>query len=561
MLNRFIHMGRVLLVLAFVVCSPVKAQDFLGTFLAAEFAVDEYRYDVAEEFIEKLPDEAFDNPEILQLALKAYVGIGKIDRAIEFADRLLAMESDFVLARVVNIVDLFHRYEYDAVRASLEEIPLNFPLTTLFQGWASYGDGSVEDSLEIFQEGLGQDAAFLSSWTESLIHASAGNFDMALDTLGVVTNYPPALQNEVLYLRVGILLKQGKLEQAKEEFDLLILSDIEPRRVPFLQLGEYLDTGNTNDLNLKITAQKGMAKLLSAVARIATNNNDASGDSLALFRMASYLDPEDITLDFSASRTLLFLESYELALQPLEEILPGNPYFQASSALQADIYYGMGEIENSVMIVERALEHHPTSVDLWYLSGEIRYNEAKYEEALVSIDQALELAKEVNRDSWDVYFLRGSIYYFLNNWELAEADWRMALELSPNNALILNNLGYTLADRNTKLDEAEELIRKAVEAEPDNGYYVDSLGWVLFRRGKIDEALEYLQRADRLTPNEPEVIDHIADAYWTLGDEELAIREWERALENEPYEVLEKKIEFKLMYGLEEGMKKFEEEQ
>ena len=83
----------------------------------------------------------------------------------------------------------------------------------------------------------------------------------------------------------------------------------------------------------------------------------------------------------------------------------------------------------------------------------------------------------------------------------------------------------------------------------------------MFRRGKIDEALEYLKRADRLTPNEPEVIDHIADAYWTLGEEELAIREWERALENEPYEVLEKKIEFKLMYGLEEGMKKFEEGQ
>ena len=561
MLKKIVHMGQLLLVLVLVVCSPLKAQDFLATFLSAEFAVDEYRYDVAEGFIEQLPEEAFENPEILQLALKTYVGIGNIDRANEFADRLLAMENDFILARVINIVELLHRYEYDAVRTSLAENPLNFPLTTLFQGWASYGEGSIDSALAIFQEGLGQDAGFLNNWAGSLIHASTGNYQTALDTLGEVSNYPPALQNEVLHLRVGLLLKQGQLAQAREEFDLLIMSDIDPRKVPFLLLGEYLDTGDATGLDLTITAQQGMARLLSAVARIATNNNDASGDSLALFRLASYLDPADVTLTFSASRTLLFLDSYELALQSLAEILPGNPYFQASSALQADIYYDKGEVEKSLQIVEKALEFHPTSVDLWYLDGEIQYNDLNYDDALVSIDRALELARADDRDGWDIYFLRGSIYYFLNNWEMAEIDWRMALDLSPDNALILNNLGYTLADRNIKLDEAEELIRRAVEAEPENGYYVDSLGWVLFRRGKFEEALEYLKRADRLTPNEPEVIDHIADAYWILGEEALAIREWERALENEPYEVLAKKIEYKLMYGLEEGIKRFEEEQ
>lgn len=560
-MNKFIHMWRVLLVLALVVCTPLKAQDFLGTFLSAEFAVDEYRYDVAKEFIEELPEEAFENPEILQLALKAYVGNGEIDRAIELADRLLAMESDFILARVVKIIDLFHRYEFDAVKASLEEVSLNFPLATLFKGWSSYGEGSVEGSLEIFQEGLGEDASFLSSWVEGLIHASTGNLEMAMGSLGVVTDYPPALQNEILFLRVGILLKQGNLDQAQEEFDQLIMADTEPRKIPFLQLEKYLDSGTSGDLDLEISAQEGMAKLLSAVARLSTNSSDASGDSLALFRLASYLDPEDITIVFSSSRTLLALDSYELALEPLVEILPGNPYFQASSALQAQIYSDMGEVDNSLMIVEKALELHPTSVDLWYLSSELRYRYSKYDEALVSIDKTLELAKEVNRDSWEIYFLRGSVYYFLNDWDLAEDDWRIALELSPNNALILNNLGYTLADRNIKLDEAEELIRMAVEAEPDNGYYVDSLGWILFRRGKYDEALEYLKKADRLVPNEPEVIDHIADAYWTLGKEELARREWERALENEPYEVLKKKIELKLMYGLEEGIKKFEEQQ
>ena len=560
MLNKFIHVCRIVLMLALGISSPIKAQDFLGDFLAAQFAVDEYRYDVAEEYIEKLPEEAFENPEILQLALKTSVGIGKIDQSITLADRLLAMDSDFVLARIVKVIDHFHLHEYGAVEASLEEIPLNFPLNSLLLGWASYGEGLVEESLEIFKEGLEEDASFLSDFSMSLVHASTGNFDLALDTLGELTNYPQALQNEVLYLKTGILLKQGKFDQAREDLDLVILSDIEPRKIRFLHLEEYLTSGNTSDLDLVISAQEGIAKLLSAVGRIATNNNDASGDTLALFRLASYLDPEDISLAFFASRTLLYLESHELALKLIEEFLPGNPYFQAASALQAEIYYDSGDYEQSLSIVEKALELYPTSVDLWYLAGELSYNEGEYDEALVSIDQTLELAKEVNRDNWDIYFLRGSIYYFLDEWDNAEVDWRAALELSPDNALILNNLGYTLADRNIKLEEAEDFIRRAVEAEPDNGYYVDSLGWVLYRRGKLNEALEYLQRADRLTPNEPEVIDHIADVYWSLGEEELATREWERALENEPYESLEKKIQLKLMFGLEEGIKKFEEQ-
>lgn len=557
---RFIHIGRVLLVLTFLVCSPLKGQDFLGTFLAAEYAVDEYRYDVAEGFIKELPDEAFENPEVLELALKAYVGTGDIVQAIEIANNLLDMESEFVLARIVNLIDLFKRYDYDAVKTSVEETQLNFPLTSLFKGWATFGEGSVEKSLEIFQEEMGEDAGFLRSFSESLILASTGHYQMALDTLGIVTNYPPALQNEVLFLRVQILLKQGKNDLAKEEYDLLILSDIEPRKVPFLKLGEYFSTGDTSDLNVTVTAQEGMAKLLSSVARISTNNSDASGDSLALFRLASYLNPDDITLDFAASFTLLYLESYELALKPLTGILPGNPYFLASSALQAEIYYEMGDTNQSMAIVEQALELKPNSIGLWAQLGELHYFNADYTEAIDSISRAIEIAQEDNLETWNIYYWRGNAYYFLKDWENAEIDWRSALELSPDNALILNNLGYTLADQNIKLDEAEDFIRKAVELEPDNGYYVDSLGWILYRRGKLAEALENLQKADRITPNEPEVIDHIAEVYWVMGEEDLAKREWRRALELEPQEPLKTKIQLKLTHGLEEGLRMFEEQ-
>ena len=559
MLYRFFHLVRSVLVLLVLAGIPLKAQDFLGQFMAAQFAVEEYRYDIARGYLEELPDEAFDTPEILELALKVYMGTGTLDQAVDYADRLLAKDNDFILARIVKTTDLFIRNEFDAINASLDENPLNFPLNSLFLGWSTFGGGSVEDSLEVFQKSFEERGVFLLGFANGLIHASNGNLEMALETLGSVRDYPPALQNEVLYLRIGILLNQGKLDEAGEEYDLLRFSEIEPRKTPFLTLKENLTSGSSIDL--EITAQEGLAKLLSGVARITTNNNGPSGDSLAMFGLARYLDPEDISLDFAVSRTLLSLDSLELALLPIEGIMPGDPYYQAAVGLRSDIYYEMGDSDKSLMILQEALELHPTSIDLLYLLGELRTNRSEMQEAVDSISQGIELSKGTNRENWDAYFLRGQLYYYMGIWEKAEADWWKSLEISPDNALVQNNLGYTLAERNIKLDEAEELIMAALEAEPDNGYYVDSMGWVLYRQGKLEEALEYLQRSDRIIPNQAEVIDHIAEVYWVMGEEELAKREWERALKTEPEGELGRKIELRLMYGLEEGTKRFEEEE
>ncbi|MYG10067.1 MAG: tetratricopeptide repeat protein [Rhodobacteraceae bacterium] len=559
MLYRFFHLVRSVLVLLALTGAPLKAQDFLGQFMAAQFAVEEYRYDIARGYLEELPDEAFDTPEILELALKVYMGTGDLDQAVDYADRLLPKDNDFILARIVKTTDLFIRNEFDAINASLDENPLNFPLNSLFLGWSTFGEGSVEDSVEIFQKDFEERGSFLLGFANGLIHASNGNLEMALETLGTVRDYPAALQNEVLYLRIGILLNQGKLDEAGEEYDLLRFSEIEPRKTPFLQLKENLTSGSSIDL--KISPEEGLSKLLSAIARITTNNNGPSGDSLAMFGLARYLDPEDISLDFAVSRTLLSLDSLELALLPIEGIMPGDPYYQAAVGLRSDIYYEMGDSDKSLMILQEALELHPTSIDLLYLLGELRTNRSEMQEAVDSISEGIELSKGTNRENWDAYFLRGQLYYYMGIWEKAEADWWKSLEISPDNALVQNNLGYTLAERNIKLVEAEELIAAALEAEPDNGYYVDSMGWVLYRQGKLEEALEYLQRSDRIIPNQAEVIDHIAEVYWVMGEEELAKREWERALKTEPEGELGRKIELRLMYGLEEGTKRFEEEE
>ena len=103
------------------------------------------------------------------------------------------------------------------------------------------------------------------------------------------------------------------------------------------------------------------------------------------------------------------------------------------------------------------------------------------------------------------------------NWPPAEADFKKALELFPDQPLVLNYLGYSWVDKNINLDEAFKMLRRAVELRPQDGYIVDSLGWAHYRLGRYDEAVKELERAIELKPSDPVINDHLGDAYWRVG--------------------------------------------
>ncbi|MGH7820249.1 MAG: tetratricopeptide repeat protein, partial [Candidatus Binatia bacterium] len=105
-----------------------------------------------------------------------------------------------------------------------------------------------------------------------------------------------------------------------------------------------------------------------------------------------------------------------------------------------------------------------------------------------------------------------------------------AIELNPKNAPALNYLGYTWAEMGIELDEAERLIQRALDLEPDDGFYIDSLAWVYYQRGDFDKAVETLERAVELVDDDPTVTEHLGDAYQKLGRFADAVRVYRDAL-------------------------------
>ncbi len=129
-----------------------------------------------------------------------------------------------------------------------------------------------------------------------------------------------------------------------------------------------------------------------------------------------------------------------------------------------------------------------------------------------------------------VQFAYGALYERQKKYEQAEQSFRQVLQLNPSNSMALNYLGYMLADRNVHLEEALTLIKHAVELDPQNGAYLDSLGWAYFRLGNYEQAEENLRRAADKTPTDATVQDHMAELYSKTGKLKLAAMHWERAL-------------------------------
>ncbi len=186
--------------------------------------------------------------------------------------------------------------------------------------------------------------------------------------------------------------------------------------------------------------------------------------------------------------------------------------------------------DESLRLIDTILARNPKNSQAFYVQAYAYYMKKKYNESLESILKAIE--KDPSNPSY--FFFRGMIYEKLGNIEGVEEDMLKVIEINPGNPAPYNYLGYLLADRNSKLDQALKLIQKAVELEPDNGAYQDSLGWVYFRKNDIENALFHLYLAKQMLEDREirdyTVYEHLGDVYYVKGEWAIARDYWKKAI-------------------------------
>jgi Flp pilus assembly protein TadD len=145
-------------------------------------------------------------------------------------------------------------------------------------------------------------------------------------------------------------------------------------------------------------------------------------------------------------------------------------------------------------------------------------------------EKSLQLAIEKDPQNSRYLFRLGVVHDKKNDKPASLDAMRKVLALDPKNASALNYIGYTYAELGENLEEAEKLIRQALEYKPNDGYITDSLGWVYYKMGDYARAMEYLKKASALVPDDPTILEHIGDTYLKLNDKASALKYYQKAL-------------------------------
>ncbi len=536
------------LVLA-MTAAPAAAEMNAGAYLAGRSAGFASDYEEAARYYTRALIDDRSNPTLLESTVNAYVGLGDVERAVPVARRLLQTGASSQVANLVMVTDAAQRGAWEALLDDLEAGQSIGPLfDSLTTAWAQVGAGQMGEALATFDKVAGTSGVeAFGLYHKALALAYVGDFEGA-DRILSGENGP-----EVRLTRRGIVSFATILSQIDQNDAALELiagafgSDLDPaleRLVAALQAGEAIP------FDAITQPSDGVSEVLFSIGAALVGEATPSY-TLLYTRLALALRPEHTEAILLTAELLEELTRYELATAVYDTVPRDDPAFHSAELGRANALELAGNVEAAIEALGQLSESHGEIPAVHIALGDTLRRQERYDEATPSYDRAIELLGEPQQSHWVVHFARGITHEREDRWDAAEADFRKALELNPDQPQVLNYLGYSFVELQTNMDEALDLIERAVTARPDSGYITDSLGWALYRLGRYDEAVGHMEKAVELEPIDPIINDHLGDVYWAVGRHREAEFQWHRALSFEPEEEEAERIRRKLEVGLD----------
>jgi tetratricopeptide (TPR) repeat protein len=394
------------------------------------------------------------------------------------------------------------------------------------------------------------------------LYARQKKFDEAKDTLEKLVKLNPESFIGYHYL-AKIYLETEKFDKARSSFE----KALELNWSPFLafEAAFFLEKNGFPDdalqLYRQIIAEDEVNERVRTMAISLLLRMDRIDEAIVEMEELMVLAADPFKIELNLSRLLLDRKRYDEAISHLLNILDSDPDFNDARILLAVAHHDKGDVtaaknslrkvgsqagdyENATVFLTRILieeKNHGAAINLLRerISDEKTRRKSFYP-ALASVLQD----QQKNDEAADVFQEALTLYpddkdllleYALFQDEQGDVDGALrtmakVLLLSPDEPYALNYMGYTWAERGVKLDKALAYIEKALELRPDDGFVRDSLGWVLFKMGRLDEALAELQKSLKIEGEDPTINEHLGDVYHRLGKVRKARSAWGRAL-------------------------------
>ncbi len=506
----------------------VRADTSAGSYLAGRQAIIDSNFDVAARYYTRALTRDRDNPKLMENLVLSQLALSRIDKALPVARLLESRGIRSQVAHMVVVADLIANGKYDELLArDARTLGIGPLVDGLVAAWAHMGAGSVAQALEQFDTVAKENGlrAF-ALYHKALALASVGDFEgaeaiFADDGAGVAL-----MSRGAAVARAQILSQLGRNADALSYLHGAFGATLDPG---LQAVADRLEADEQLPFDHVASVRDGMAEVFYSIGQ-ALNGEAADDYVLVYVRTATYLRPNHIDSLLLSAQLLDKLGQYDLAVATYKRIPPGSPDHHAAEMGRAEALRRAAKPDAAIEVLEQLTQQRPALAPVYSALGDLQRQQEHYAAAIQAYDKALELSDRDAPARWFLLYARGISHERLKQWDQAEADFRRALEINPDQPQVLNYLGYSLVERRTDLDEALAMIERAVAARPDSGYIVDSLGWVLYRLGRYDEAVEHMETAVELMPVDPVVNDHLGDVYWAVGRLREAEFQWKRAL-------------------------------
>ena len=519
-----------------------------GSYMAGQQALSDLRTDEAARYLSAAAKADWDNPLLVERAFIALAADGQISEAAATARRLLELETGNELAQMISATEALKERRYAAAEKQFAEISVEtFSGVTagILRAWALIGLNRKDEADALLQEigATGLDDFLI--FHRALMAEAAGETKLAIRLAGQAFENEPNVAR-VAQVYASMLANAGHFEEAT---DVIAQFEAAGLTHPLVtEVKRAVEAGRRPGIftaNVQVGAAEMYHGLGVALAR------DGSPDiALVFLRVGLYLDPKADVIAVAVGEVLDRVGQAEAANRVYESIPANSPMKPAAVVRYAHNLDVLGDRDEAMRRLRNIVATRPDDLDAVFTLAELLRFDEQYEAAAEAYTKALELTGGRRNGDWAIYYTRGMSYERAGMWPQAEADLKKALELNPGQPEVLNYLGYSWIDQDLNLEPALDMIERAVEARPRDGYIIDSLGWAFYKLGRIDEAVKTLEQAVTLLPNDPELNDHLGDAYWKAGRRLEARFQWTIAADVDEVGKVRERVAPKLANGL-----------
>lgn len=530
----------------------VQNNSLLGSYMAGRLARSHHDTASAVMFYRHaLERDPFD-PQVVESSFMAEAGEGNFVRATALAKRVLANQPAHRLAHMWLATAAMKERQFGAANEHLIKSsgggPIGDLTATLARAWVRLAEGNSAGALDVLRNfRIAEAAQNYVRYHRALVSDLAGRRpDAAREFEAVFRQDPRTPRLALAYAQHAASGGDAKLARAiiKDHLD-----KVGGEAQPMIRALQAQLQGNDVVRLLIESPEQGYAEVFYGLGEALASEGGVSLASIYL-QISLMLRPDSAFTLAALANVHELTKRYDAAIDTYNRIPPNTPLQDAIEVRKAVNLNLQDKVDDAKVLLEKLIASTPDDIRPLVTLGDIMRSHKRYGEAVEYYNRVIALTPRPEGKHWTYWYARGTSHERLKNWPAAEADLLRALQLAPDQPLVLNYLGYSWIDQNRNLKQGLAMIEKAVAAKPDDGYIVDSLGWAHYRLGNYREAVRHLERAVELRPEDPVLNDHLGDAFWRVGREREARFQWEQALSLKPEPEDEIKIRQKLQNGL-----------